>query len=148
MSSSRLRRYGIPFPRKPEPGHEFVLCAACNGSGEGHYEGTRCGTCGGGGEVEVEVPEQAQPTTAVPDMQPLPNHDNHHNALLCPYCNPRKLKFAEPDAAPAVREPLHAWEFVAMWATAAEKHDVTHDIVVEFGRAVEAHHGITGDSNG
>ena len=24
---------------------------------------------------------------------------NHHNALLCPYCNPKGLKFAEPPAA-------------------------------------------------
>ena len=31
-----------------------------------------------------------------PSMQPLPNHDNHHNALKCPYCNPRGLVFAEP----------------------------------------------------
>jgi hypothetical protein len=35
-----------------------------------------------------------------PSMQPLPNHDNHHNALKCPYCNPRGLVFAEPEAQP------------------------------------------------
>jgi hypothetical protein len=35
-----------------------------------------------------------------PSMQPLPNHDNHHNALKCPYCNPRGLVFAEPAAQP------------------------------------------------
>ena len=39
----------------------------------------------------------AQP--AEPSMRPLPDHDNHHNALKCPYCNPRGLKFAEPAAA-------------------------------------------------
>ena len=49
----------------------------------------------------------AQP--AEPSMRPLPDHDNHHNALKCPYCNPRGLKFAEPAAAqPANPEPV-AW---------------------------------------
>lgn len=42
----------------------------------------------------------------------------------------------------AVAEPLNDWEFVAMWATAAEKHDDKYDTAVEFGRAVEARHGI------
>ena len=28
-----------------------TICSACNGSGEGMYEGTRCSTCGGKGEV-------------------------------------------------------------------------------------------------
>lgn len=28
-----------------------TICPACNGSGEGMYEGTRCSTCGGKGEV-------------------------------------------------------------------------------------------------
>ncbi len=41
----------------------------------------------------------AQPAPAA--MQPLPDHDNHHNALKCPYCNPRGLAFAEPAAQPA-----------------------------------------------
>lgn len=26
------------------------LCPACNGSGEGRFEGTRCATCGGSGD--------------------------------------------------------------------------------------------------
>lgn len=39
----------------------------------------------------------AQP--AEQSIRPLPDHDNHHNALKCPYCNPRGLKFAEPVAA-------------------------------------------------
>ena len=46
--------------------------------------------------------------------------------------------------AAAVAEPLKDWEFVAMWATAAEKHDDTYNVTVEFGRAVEARHGIKG----
>lgn len=29
---------------------EEGLCPACNGSGEGRFEGTRCGTCGGSGD--------------------------------------------------------------------------------------------------
>jgi len=51
----------------------------------------------------------------------------------------RAVLAAQPAPVPV---PLKAWEFVAMWATAVEKHDVTHDIVVEFGRAVERAHGI------
>ncbi len=31
-------------------------CSACNGSGEGMYDGTRCHTCRGFGEVTVECP--------------------------------------------------------------------------------------------
>ena len=27
-----------------------------------------------------------------------PELDNHHNALACPYCNPKGLKFAEASA--------------------------------------------------
>ncbi len=42
--------------------------------------------------------------TEPPSMQPLPNHDNHHNALKCPYCNPRGLVFAEPPAQPALSQ--------------------------------------------
>lgn len=29
---------------------EDGLCPACNGSGEGQFEGTRCATCGGSGD--------------------------------------------------------------------------------------------------
>lgn len=32
-----------------EPG----ICPACNGSGEGQYDGSRCGSCGGWGEQRV-----------------------------------------------------------------------------------------------
>ena len=46
----------------------------------------------------------------------------------------------------AVAEPLKDWEFVAMWATAAEKHDDKYNVAVEFGRAVEARHGIKGSA--
>ena len=55
----------------------------------------------------------AQP--AEPSMRPLPDHDNHHNALKCPYCNPRGLKFAEPAAAqPAdIVNPISQQEPVA-----------------------------------
>ena len=30
---------------------ESGYCTACDGSGEGQYDGTRCGTCKGKGEV-------------------------------------------------------------------------------------------------
>lgn len=33
---------------------EPMLCAACSGSGEGMYDGSRCGTCGGCGETEEQ----------------------------------------------------------------------------------------------
>ncbi len=36
---------------------ESVICSACNGSGEGMFDGSRCSTCGGSGEVWVEVDE-------------------------------------------------------------------------------------------
>lgn len=31
--------------------YQSEICADCNGSGEGHYDGSTCSTCGGGGEV-------------------------------------------------------------------------------------------------
>lgn len=46
----------------------------------------------------------ALPAAQAKEPQPLRDHDNHHNALICPYCNPRRLKFAEP--APQAQEPL------------------------------------------
>lgn len=33
------------------------LCSACSGSGEGHYDGSRCLSCGGSGVVEIERDE-------------------------------------------------------------------------------------------
>lgn len=33
---------------EPEP-DETAICIACNGSGEGMYDGTRCRSCGGSG---------------------------------------------------------------------------------------------------
>ena len=30
--------------------------------------------------------------------------DNHHNALLCPYCNPDGLVLVKPSASPVVQE--------------------------------------------
>lgn len=27
-------------------------------------------------------------------LRPLPDHDNHHNALACPYCNPKQFVLA------------------------------------------------------
>jgi hypothetical protein len=30
---------------------------------------------------------------------PLPDHDNHHNALRCPYCNPDRLVLVSPKDA-------------------------------------------------
>ncbi len=38
----------------PNVRYEPVLCASCNGSGEGMYDGSRCSTCNGKGEVLEE----------------------------------------------------------------------------------------------
>lgn len=32
---------------------EPLICVGCNGSGEGHYDGTRCSDCGGSGVEEL-----------------------------------------------------------------------------------------------
>ena len=36
----------INMPRDPE------ICTACNGSGEGNFDGSRCPRCGGRGEID------------------------------------------------------------------------------------------------
>jgi len=33
-------------------------CSACNGSGEGSYDGSSCSTCGGSGHDKQEVDER------------------------------------------------------------------------------------------
>lgn len=40
--------------RAAEETEQESLCTACNGSGEGQYDGTRCGTCKGKGVVYHE----------------------------------------------------------------------------------------------
>jgi DnaJ-class molecular chaperone len=39
---------------------ESVICTACNGSGEGAYDGSRCSACRGRGEVEVELNDERE----------------------------------------------------------------------------------------
>jgi hypothetical protein len=34
-----------------EPNISADICPACNGSGEGQYDGTKCSSCGGRGEA-------------------------------------------------------------------------------------------------
>lgn len=34
---------------------EWFLCSACNGSGEGYVDGSRCACCRGRGEVRCDV---------------------------------------------------------------------------------------------
>lgn len=41
---------------EPEP-DEAAICIACNGSGEGMYDGTRCRSCGGSGVERTERDE-------------------------------------------------------------------------------------------
>ena len=36
---------------------ETAICIACNGSGEGQYDGTRCRSCGGSGVERAERDE-------------------------------------------------------------------------------------------
>jgi hypothetical protein len=40
---------GNVVPTTIESDDDNEICAACNGSGEGMYDGTRCGTCKGSG---------------------------------------------------------------------------------------------------
>ena len=40
------------------------------------------------------------------EPRPLPDHDNHHNALKCPYCNPRRLVLVDPSEVAQPAEPL------------------------------------------
>ena len=44
------------YEPEPERNHgEMVICATCNGSGEGMYDGSVCSTCRGKGEVWEET---------------------------------------------------------------------------------------------
>ena len=49
--------------------------------------------------VSLSVPDAEQiiailrrATAERPSAEPVPHHDNHHNALLCPFCNPEGLQ--------------------------------------------------------
>lgn len=44
--------------------------------------------------------------------KPLPDHDNHHNALRCPYCNPRRMELIGPAEVERLRGALR--ELVAL----------------------------------
>ena len=109
-----------------------------------------CPYCFDQGAAPV-VPDIANPITDEQIIEAASNWDcgTRHENEEWAFKRPRELlQFARAvlalSAAPVVREPLKPWEFVAMWATAAKKHTDTYDTAVEFGRAVEAHHGITG----
>lgn len=39
------------FEDEPEPENEPGICPACNGSGEGYSDGSRCNACKGKGET-------------------------------------------------------------------------------------------------
>jgi hypothetical protein len=45
---------GMDYDEEWPEEFETELCSACNGSGEGQYEGSSCDTCGGRGEVRCE----------------------------------------------------------------------------------------------
>lgn len=74
--------------------------------------------------------------------------DEQNRSVADVAINAIRQALAAPQPAPAVREPLKDWEFVAIWATAASKYSDTHATAIAFGRAIERAHGITGDSNG
>ena len=42
------------FNGEPVPEPDSFICSACNGSGEGMYDGSRCPVCKGHGEVPNE----------------------------------------------------------------------------------------------
>ena len=57
---------------------------------------------------------------AEPALRPLPDHDHHHNALKCPYCNPDGLVLAKPQTiAPAAPVGGGAWQAL-FWQVARE----------------------------
>lgn len=41
--------------------YEEQYCIGCSGSGEGHYDGTRCSSCGGSGTEYVLVEPEPEP---------------------------------------------------------------------------------------
>lgn len=115
-----------------------------------HPDEFTCPYCFDQGAAPV-VPDIANPITDEQIIEAASNWDcgTRHENEEWAFKRPRELlQFARAvlalSATPVVREPLKPWEFVAMWATAAKKHTDTYDTAVEFGRAVEAHHGITG----
>ena len=46
------------------PGSASFTCPDCNGSGEGHYDGARCRTCGGRGEIPYECDREREEADA------------------------------------------------------------------------------------
>ena len=48
---------------EPEDDEE-LLCAQCNGSGEGMYDGSRCGSCRGSGVESSMTPEDIEDAKA------------------------------------------------------------------------------------
>jgi hypothetical protein len=61
-----------------------------------------CGVCG---EWHQEAAGYAPPLRAERERRMVAeisfDPTNHHNALKCPYCNPKGLAFAEPQTAPS-----------------------------------------------
>lgn len=61
-----LRKTGVAvFLEDDEPS----ICASCNGSGEGMYDGTRCSRCGGSGEERGDDEEDSSHWDDVRDAQ-------------------------------------------------------------------------------
>lgn len=55
------------------------LCPACSGSGEGHYDGSTCLSCGGSGEVEVGRDEFEKVDREWADRQRERDKDDRHD---------------------------------------------------------------------
>lgn len=55
--------------------------------------------------VRADIPaaEIKRLECAVREAQFHPLGDNHHNALLCPHCNPEGLRFADPKQTPGAQ---------------------------------------------
>jgi hypothetical protein len=56
------------FRQRVEDETKELICIGCNGSGEGHYDGTRCSDCGGCG---VERPELDEDDFIEPEREPF-----------------------------------------------------------------------------
>ena len=47
------------------------------------------------GNVKLRAAENRIEAIGLDGRAPLPDHDNHHNALRCPYCNPKQLALVD-----------------------------------------------------
>jgi hypothetical protein len=121
------------------PRHRLLPCPFCGGEAKVERQGTArqssiiaCEDCGcrvETGEIWSIGDRWNTRHVAQPPIDPT----NHHNALLCPYCNPDGLKFASPPS-PVAGE----WQPIA--AALARRLCQIFDFGGESQRTVRARH--------